>query len=387
VSKINKNTKGVAMLDHTQWFLTGMLITLSIQLSQPVVAGVPIGKVVQTTQTNSSDAAKKALKEGLELYRQGTAEAKRSAIIKLEEALKLFRVVGDRRGEAATLHNIGSAYSDLGEKQKALESYSQSLPLSRETGNRRGEATTLNNIGLVYSDLGEKQKALEYYSQSLPLSRAVGDPGGEATTLNNIGGVYSKLGEKQKALEYYSQSLPLSRATGDRSLEAITLNNIGDAYSDLGEKQKALEYYSQSLPLFRVVGDRAREALTLTHIGSAYLGLEEKQKALEYYSQSLPLWRAVGDRGGEAATLYTVAYVKRHQNNLTEALNDIESSLKIIENLRTKIPSPELRSSYLATVQKYYEFYINLLMQLHQANPNSGYDIKASEARKRAINP
>jgi hypothetical protein len=29
-------------------------------------------------------------------------------------------------------------------------------------GDRRGEATTLGNIGAVYSDLGEKQKALGY---------------------------------------------------------------------------------------------------------------------------------------------------------------------------------------------------------------------------------
>ncbi|WP_416242438.1 tetratricopeptide repeat protein, partial [Anabaena cylindrica] len=46
------------------------------------------------------------------------------------------------------------------------------------------------NIGKVYSDLGEKQKALEYYNQALPLSRAVGDRGEEATTLNNIGSFY-----------------------------------------------------------------------------------------------------------------------------------------------------------------------------------------------------
>jgi hypothetical protein len=78
-----------------------------------------------------------------------------------------------------------------------------------------------------------------------------------------------------------------------------------------------------------------------------------------------------------------MAAVKRHQNNLTDALNNIESSLKIIENLRSNIASPELRSSYFATVQEYYKFYIDLLMQLHQANPNSGYDIKASEARER----
>ncbi|MEG5174013.1 CHAT domain-containing tetratricopeptide repeat protein [Microcoleus sp. B3-D7] len=532
------------MFDRAQWFLAGMSIALSVQLSQPVAAAVPVGKVVQTAQTNSSEAAAKALEEGFELYNQGTADSKRSAIVKWEEALKLYRQAGDNRGqavsllglakiyddlgekqkaleywsqslplsrtlgdrrweattltsigrvyselgekqkaleyynqslslsrtlgdrsgeattltsigsvyselgekqkaleyysqslpltravgdralEAATLTNIGSVYSQLGEKQKALEYYSQSLPLTRATGHRRGEATTLNNIGGVYSELGEKQKALEYYTQSLPLTRAVGDRAGEATTLNNIGLVYSQLGEKQKALEYYTQSLPLSRAVGDRSGEAITLNNIGNVYLQLEEKQKALEYYTQSLPLRRALGDRGGEATTLNNIGNVYseLGekqkaleyytqsllltravgnrggeagtlhniggvysqLGEKQKALEYYTQSLPLFRATGDRGGEAVTLYGIAYAKRDQNNLTEALNDIESSLKIIENLRTKIASPELRTSYFATVQDSYEFYIDLLMQLHKTNPKSGYDTKALEASERS---
>ncbi|MEG4381255.1 CHAT domain-containing tetratricopeptide repeat protein [Microcoleus sp. M2_C6] len=344
MTKIDENTKGVAMFDRTQWFLAGMSIALSLQLSQPVAAAVPVGKVVQTAQIGSNDAAETALKEGLRLYQQGTVESKKSAIVKWEEALKLYREAGDRRREAVTFSNIGLVYSELGEKQKALEYYSQSLPLSRATGDRGGEAITLSNIGLIYSQLGEKQKALEYYSQSLPLSRATGDSGGEATTLNNIGNVYSQLGEKQKALEYYSQSLPLSRAVGDRRVEATTLNNIGSVYDDLGEKQKALEYYSQSLPLSR----------------------------------------ATGDRGGEARTLFNIAYAKRDQNNLTEALNDIESSLKIIENLRTQIASPELRSSYFATVQDYYEFYIDLLMQLHKTNPKSGYDTTALEASERS---
>jgi len=492
------------MFDRAQWVWVGMSIALSVQLSQPVAAAVPVGKVVQTAPTNSSDAADKVYKEGVQLYNQGTAEAKRSAIVKLEEALKLYREAGDNRGqalsllglgsiysdlgekqkaleylgqslplsratgargveattlsniglvyselgekqkaleyfsqslpltraigdrpqEALTLNNIGSVYSQLGENQKALEYYNQSLPLSRALGDRRGEARTLSNIGKVYDDLGEKQKALEYYSQSLPLRQAVGDRGGEATTLNNIGTVYSALGEKQKALEYYSQSLPLTRATGDLRGEATTLNNIGKVYDDLGEKQKALEYYSQSLPLTRATGDLRGEATTLNNIGRVYSELGEKQKALEYYtqslplkratgdrggegatlnniglvysqlgepqkgleyySQSLPLFRTVGDRGGEAVILYNMAYAKRDQNNLTEALNDIESSIKIIENLRTKIASPELRSSYFATVQNYYEFYIDLLMQLHKTNPKSGYDTKALEASERS---
>ena len=219
------------MLNHTQWFLAGMSITLSIQLSQPVVGVVPVGKVVQIAQItadfrqikytlipstyqnglqtlatevhtpedccNSSDAAEK---EGVQLYQQGTAEAKRVAIAKFEQVLKLYREAGDRLGEIRILNNIGLVYSELEEQQKALEYFSQSLPLLRAVGDCKGEAITLSNIGAVYLKLGEKQKALEYFDQSLSLLRAVGDRGGEALTLNNIGAIYSFWGEQQKAL-------------------------------------------------------------------------------------------------------------------------------------------------------------------------------------------
>ncbi|MEG3923280.1 CHAT domain-containing tetratricopeptide repeat protein [Microcoleus sp. D3_18a_C4] len=453
------------MFDRTQWFLAGMSIALSVQLSQPLAAAVPVGKVVQTAQTNGNEAAKKVFEEAEKLYQQGTENSKRNAIVKYEEALKLYRAIRDHRGEALTLNNIGKIYGLLGEYKKALEYYSQSLPLFRAIGDHRGEAHTLttlgnlygvlgqiqkaldyhtqslllyraigdrsgeaaalNSIGGKYSARGEHEKALEYYNQSLPLSRAVGDRGKEAQALLGIGSVYLEVGEKQKALDYHSQSLPLFRTTGNRRMEAFTLNYIGGIYSELGEQKKALEYHSQSLLLSRAIGsrlfeyrsltnignvysalgekkkaleyyssslilirasggDRVGEAIILNNIGNVYSALGEKQKALEYYNQSLSLTRALNDVAGEANTLYNIASVKRNQNNLSEALNYIESCLKIIENLRTKIASPEFRTSYFATVQNYYEFYIDLLMQLHKTNPKSGYNIKALEASERS---
>jgi len=156
----------------------------------------------------------------------------------------------------------------------------------------------------------------------------------------------------------------------------------------MAEAQRcAILKFEQALKLYREAGDRRGEATTLTWIGLVYAELGKNQKALEYYNQTLPLWRALGDHHREASTLYTTAYFNRDQNNLTEALNDIESAIKILENLRPTAPSPEVCCSYLATMQENYEVYIDLLMQLHQANPNSGYDVKALEARKRAINP
>ena len=140
------------MLDRTQWFLAGMSIALSVQLSQPVAAAVPVGKVVQTAESNSNEAAQKVYEEAQKLYQQGTAEALRGAIVKWEEALKLYRQAGNNTGQALSLLGLGRVYSALGEKQKALEYYSQSLPLFRAVGDRGGEAATLNSIGTVYSD-------------------------------------------------------------------------------------------------------------------------------------------------------------------------------------------------------------------------------------------
>ncbi len=336
-----------------------------------------------STEPNSS-AAEQVFAEGVQLYQQGTAESRRQAIPKFEQAAILYRQAGDKGSEASSLVALGFIYNSLGEKQKALEFYNQALPLFRAVEDREGEATTLNNIGAVYNSLGERQKALEFYNQALPLFRAVGDRGKEAATLTNIGVVYDDLREKQKALEFYNQALPLFQAVGDRGKEAATLTNIGSVYDDLREKQKALEFYNQALPLFRAVGDREGEAATLNNIGLVYSDLGEKQKALEFCNLALPLTRVVGDRGGEANTLHNIAFLQHSQGNLKAALTLMDRAITIVEELRTKIGSQELRASYFATVQKYYEFYIDLLMQLHQQNPNQGYDALALHANERS---
>ncbi|MEG5171896.1 tetratricopeptide repeat protein [Microcoleus sp. B3-D7] len=309
---------------------------------------------------------------------------KQTALDSYNQSLKLFRAIGEREQEARTLNYIGIVYSEVGEKQKALEHYGQSLPINQAVGDRSGQAVTLISIGHVYSELGDQQKALEYYSQSLPIFQTLGDRSSAATTLTSIGIAYSELGDKEKALEYFNQSLILKRIVGDRSGEARTLTGIGNIYAELEDQQKALNYYNQSLSLSREASDRQREAYSLIGIGRSYAELGNKEKALEYFNQSLPLSQATLDRSLEALTLYSIATIKRDYGNLNQALTEIEASLKIIESLRTKIASPELRTSYFATVQNYYQFYIDLLMQLHKRQPKSGYDTKAFEASERS---
>src|SRR5215831_29225 len=449
-------------------------------------------------------AARIAYDEGERLQNQGTAESLRKAIIKYEEALSLWRSVGDQSGEAETLTGAAQVLNYLGERQRAIEYFqqaielwkavvngkgqskaisgiievyyalgahrqaldylNQALLLQRSLKDQVGEATTLKDIGVIYYALGDPQKALEYYQQALPMLCASSDRAGEASALNNIGAAFRVMGEPQQALEYYKQALSLQRAVGALRGIALMLTNIGALYYRLGDAQQALDYYDQALPLRREAGDRAGQAITLTGIGAAHLSLGDpqrameyleqalslseggqsrseeaqaltvlsaaasalggKQQALEYLNRALTLWRAIGERQGESSALIRMGRIYREQGvpqlaskyleealrlardigetgseavaladiarveydlgDLDQALNRIETALNLVETLRARIRAEDLRVSFLASRHSDYEFYIDLLMRLHERRPSAGYDALAFEASERA---
>ncbi|AFZ00374.1 CHAT domain-containing tetratricopeptide repeat protein [Calothrix sp. PCC 6303] len=404
--------------------LSVVLVSESVG-ARATLAQLQIAQQPATTQPDATRAeAEKLTKEGLELYKQGTAESLIAARKKLEQALVLWQKLDDKKWQALTLLGIGGVYSDLGDKQEALKFYNQSLSLSIEVGNKQLEATTLNNIGGVYSDLGDKQQALKFYNQSLPLRIEVGDKSGQATTLNNSGLVYYSLGDKQQALKFYNQSLPLYVEVGNKSGQAVTLNNIGAVYSDLGDKQQALKFYNQSLPLRIEVGDKSGQATTLNNIGEVYFSLGDKQQALKFYNQSLPLTIEVEDKSGQATTLNNIGLVydslgektkalkffnqslpltievedksgqakilanladlERKQGNLEASLKQIDAAIEIIEELRKTYTNKELQTTYFASVQNFYQFKTSLLMELHKRNPSKGYDSQALNNNERS---
>lgn len=348
----------------------------------------------------------------------------RESLDHLNRALSLYRAIEDRGGEAAALGNIGLAYSDLGERRKALDFHRQALLIWQALDNRAEQATVLNNIGNDFGSLGEYQKALDALDQSLSLRRAVGSRSGEATVLSNIGAVYNSLGEKQRALGYFNQSLVLWRVVGDRSAEATLLNNIGLVYSNLRESRKALDALNQALSLHQSLGDRPGAAATLINIGALYNALGEGRRALGFFNRALTLDRATGShsgeattlnnigmiykelgekrralgflnralsihqatshRSGEATTLYNIALTESDRGNLGEAGKKIAAALEITESLRTEVAGQELRTSYFATVQDYYELYVDLLMRMNKQNPSAGYDGAALQTSERA---
>ena len=171
---------------------------------------------------------------------------------------------------ALIYHNLGGIYNELGQMQRARESYGEALRIRKKIRDRWGEGYTLNKLGSHYRFLGNTKQALFYFQQALSIRREVGDRRGEGITLNDLGGLYHSLGDKEQALAYYQQALSIHREVGDHLEEGTTLGNLGFLYHSLDDKEQALSYSQQALSISREVGDRRGEGYTLWNIGALY---------------------------------------------------------------------------------------------------------------------
>ncbi|HJQ68374.1 MAG TPA: CHAT domain-containing tetratricopeptide repeat protein [Blastocatellia bacterium] len=285
----------------------------------------------------------------------------------------------------ATIHNImANTYGDAGEFQKSLEAYHRALSLRRTIKDQAGEAKTLNNMGLVYDKLGQVGIALEFYNLALPLRRAAKDQAGEASTLNNIATIYSQLGEFKRALEFLNQALPLRRATGDKAGEASTLQNLGIIYGRLGNKEKALDFCNQALSVARAAGDRESEASALNGIGLVYSRMGQRQNALKFYTEALTLRRAIGDRLGESLSAGNLAWLMYKSKQYSEALAYLKQATAALEFVRSNVKDLSLRTSLVSARFHDIAFIQDVLLRLHQQQPEAGYDRQALQASESA---
>jgi CHAT domain-containing protein/predicted negative regulator of RcsB-dependent stress response len=346
------------------------------------------------------------------------------ALDALNEALVLWRAISNPNREAFTLSNIADIYISMGEPQKALDFYNQALDIQRRVNAPSEQAQTLYSIAGVYSSLGDYQLSIDTHNQALEIFKSISDYTWQALTLNGIGDIYREAKDYQKALEFHNQVLELAKQNNNFLLQVNALGSIvvdylslkdyakaldaanqilalsrkqnspfreahafgmsGAVYLRSGDYQKALEPLEKAVTGYRKVDFLQGEYISLRGLGQVYNALKQYEKALSTYDQALALQRMFGDRTGEAETLYQVAITQRDRGNLNQTRTQIEAAISIVEDIRTRVTSQELRTSYFASVQNYYQFYIDVLMQLHKKDPSKGYDALALHASERA---
>ncbi|CAF3913270.1 unnamed protein product [Rotaria sp. Silwood1] len=180
------------------------------------------------------------------------------------EAFKYFqKSIMDHPDTAQCYSNLGLAYGELGQYEKAHEHLHHALELDRNTNpSLQNCATRFNNLGTVYYKQKHFDEAKQHYEQALKLRMQCLPATHDhiAQSYSNIGAVLYVKGDYTgaydsfiKAFEIKSTSLPSQHPS-----MAITINNIARVLVGQGLYEKAIPYAVQAV-------DISRKALTNNH--------------------------------------------------------------------------------------------------------------------------
>ena len=78
---------------------------------------------------------------------------------------------GNKARRADILQAIGVTCAHVSNPEIARESLDEALRLYGEIGDRRGEENTLGSLGNTYADLGQFERAINFYERQLVIAR------------------------------------------------------------------------------------------------------------------------------------------------------------------------------------------------------------------------
>ncbi len=289
------------------------------------------------------------------------------ALARHEEALELWRRLGDRGREAMVLVRSGQIRGELRQRKEQIRNYEEALRVLRDQALGAQQIFAWLELGTARNENAEPAAALAAFEEALRLARDVEDQMEEATALNNIALLVEFEGRMQEALDLFRQVFALYEEAGRHDWAAVALRNLGfvqilagqfeDAGDTLdralryqapddvrgrtlvllhlgwidyleGQPAAALERYAEALALSRVSRAPEHEAGAFDRQGTALLALGRDEAALHSYRQALAIFRRIDHRQAVSHVEANLGRLHLRRGDIERATHFFETSLR-----------------------------------------------------------
>jgi class 3 adenylate cyclase/tetratricopeptide (TPR) repeat protein len=243
----------------------------------------------------------------------------------LEEAVNLWREIGDQSGEAEALRLWGFTSIHRSHLDAAELAISEALDISRNLGDTRGEAWALQNLAWAAFTRGDFDTAEERLQASAKLFKNIGDVGGAAWATGLLGYVWYFKGRLDDAEVVAEKSVDWARQGGDRWAYGMMLNLLAGVRLWKGRTRDAIELAEPAHRLFVEIDDEMGLGMSRSILGSGYVFAGRFDDARELAVQSAT---GTGPIGGLAALLAPAAIntMSGHPEVTLELLSGFEES-------------------------------------------------------------
>jgi predicted ATPase/DNA-binding CsgD family transcriptional regulator len=178
----------------------------------------------------------------------------------LEEALALFRELGDKRGVATSLVNLGFAALHLGDKERADVLRQEVEALRKEPPDRWTLAWLTTFLGLAAFYEGDYERSGALARESLAIYRELGDKRGVSLCHIDLGFIELVRGDHEPAAALLEEALRVLRGSDDKFCLAYGFFGLAAVAAGRGEAARAARLWGAAEALREEIG-----VVSLTH--------------------------------------------------------------------------------------------------------------------------
>ena len=220
-----------------------------------------------------------------------------AALQHFNAALELYRLLAQSPsttpeavlGEANVLKAQGDVLAFQARRDEALARYEQALGLYRAVGDRLGEANVLKAQGDVLRSQGQYDQAHQRYQAALALYRAIGVRQGEANAYLGFGRLALAQGQPEEARRWTEQAIALHAANQSRYDVALDCETLAKAWQALGDVDAAVAALRRAADNYREIGLLDRAISALTDLGDLLDEAGRQEETLAVYGEAVAL--------------------------------------------------------------------------------------------------
>jgi DNA-binding SARP family transcriptional activator/tetratricopeptide (TPR) repeat protein len=247
-------------------------------------------------------------------------------------ALRTTRAAGNRRGEAALLHSLGTR--ELGtDLTTARDYFTASLRIFGEIGDKQGRALALTGTAFVDRLEGSYDSALSHYQEAAAGFRAAGDLAGEGHTLKNMAQIHVDRLDFEVAEHLLDGALAICQRIGSVRLTAQALYELAELHLRRDRLARAAEAFASVLKWMQETGDIIGQSYALTGLGNARRMLGDAAGAQSALTTALDLTRGGDDRLVRARILLALAELDYANDRGNLALARIDEAIGLLREL------------------------------------------------------
>jgi two-component system sensor histidine kinase/response regulator len=261
-----------------------------------------------------------------------------STLIFAQKAHNIATELAYTWGMAESLKNLGIGHYAKGNYQEALGYYKEALQTYQKIGNHKGMASCMNNIGVIHNDYFlNYDKALFYFRQALEQFRILKYEKGLGLLYGNIGESCLLKGEYDTALVYLQKSLVLNKKYKDQTLECLDLYHLSRTLVGKKDYSKAEQYAKEALVLAGKINSNRDVANSLLQLGIIYKTTKRLQESEIKLLAALEISQKIGSKEISKDISYELYDLYEQQQQLAAALkyhklyDNIKDSIHLVE--------------------------------------------------------